>query len=183
MQKRLVTFLLCIIAFVVALPIMAQRSIYDFKVKDAEGKTFKMKRLKGKTILIVNTASKCGLTPQYEGLEALYKKYKDKGLVVVAFPCNQFGGQEPDSDSAIVSFCRLSYDVSFPIMSKIEVNGESTAPIYQYLKNVCEVEKGADIRWNFEKFLISPDGKILNRFHPRKTPQEIEAEVKKALPQ
>lgn len=181
-MKKILRVLLFMTICWMALPVVAQRSIYAFKVKDAQGKTFKMKQLKGKTVLIVNTASECGLTPQYEGLEALYKKYKDKGLVVVAFPCNQFGGQEPGSDSTIVSFCRLSYDVSFPIMSKIEVNGAQTAPIYQYLKATSEVEKGKDIRWNFEKFLISPTGKILNRFHPRQTPQEIESDVVRALP-
>lgn len=159
----------------------AQKQVYDFKVRTAAGKKVSMKQWKGKTLLIVNTASECGLTPQYKELEALFQKYKDKGFMVLAFPCNQFGGQEPGGDSTIVSFCQLNYGVSFPIMSKVEVNGKTATLLYQFLKRTAPTEQGEDIRWNFEKFLISRKGKVLQRFHPRKTPFEIETEIQQAL--
>lgn len=164
-----------------SLAAQAQKNVYGFKVKDAQGKTFRMKDLRGKAILIVNTASECGYTPQYEGLETLYKQYGSRGLVIVAFPCNQFGGQEPGSDSTIVAFCREKYDVTFPVMSKIEVNGKNAAPLYRYLKEAANEMKGQDIRWNFAKFLISRDGRSVRRFSTKETPADIEPEIREAL--
>jgi len=157
-------------------------SIYDIPVKDIDGKETSLKPYSGKVILIVNVASKCGLTPQYKALEALYEKYKDQGLVIVGFPCNQFAGQEPGSDEEIKKFCSSKYNVTFPLYDKIEVNGVNRHQLYVALAGANSPFPG-DIKWNFNKFLISRDGKITKRFEPRTTPDapEVTAAVEAAL--
>ena len=152
----------------------------DFRVNNIDGKEVDLEDYEGNVVLIVNTASRCGLTPQYAGLESLYKKYKEKGFVVLGFPCNQFGGQEPGSDADIKSFCSDKYEVSFPMFSKIEVNGDGATPIYKYLtsKDAKPAGKGR-ISWNFEKFLIDREGNLINRFSPRTKPSD--AELVKAI--
>lgn len=157
-------------------------SIYDFKVKMPNGSEVSMDQYKGKTILVVNVASKCGYTKQYEGLEALHKKYKDKGLVIIGFPCNQFGGQEPGSDEEIQKFCKLTYGVDFPVMAKIEVNGEGAHPLYKYLKTKASGLLGTEaIKWNFTKFLIDKTGQKIQRFAPQTEPKELEKEIEKII--
>ncbi|MEO6731900.1 MAG: glutathione peroxidase [Ferruginibacter sp.] len=149
---------------------VAATSIYDFKVEGLEGGMIDFAQFKGKKILIVNTASKCGYTPQYEGLEALYKKYKNK-LVVVGFPANNFGGQEPGLNTEIIDFCKKNYGVTFPMAAKISVKGEDIAPIYKWLCN--KSENGvldAEIKWNFNKFLLDENGKIIAKFDSKVTP-------------
>lgn len=160
----------------------SQKMIYDITVKDAKGKDVKLEQYKGKALLIVNVASKCGYTPQYEGLEALYKKYKDKGFVILGFPCNQFGAQEPGSDEEIQKFCKLNYGVSFPVMAKVDVNGKGEHELYKHLKSEAPGILGTEkIKWNFTKFLVGKDGKILKRFAPADKPEDLEKDVEKAL--
>ena len=156
-------------------------SIYDFKALDNRGNEVDFKQYEGKVLLIVNTASKCGFTPQYDGLEALYQKYKDQGLVIIGFPCDQFAHQEPGSNEEIAEFCRLNHGVTFPLMAKIEVNGDNAHPIYKYLKNAAKGTFGNAIKWNFTKFLISRDGKIIERFAPVTTPASLEDKIKSLL--
>ena len=156
-------------------------SIYDFKALSNKGSEVDFADFKGKVLLIVNTASKCGFTPQYDGLEALWKKYKDQGLVVIGFPCDQFAHQEPGSDAEIAEFCRLNHGVTFPLMSKIEVNGEGAHPIYKYLKSETKGLLGGAIKWNFTKFLISRDGTRIERFAPMAKPESLEDKIKALL--
>ena len=148
-------------------------SIYDITVKDSDGKDTTLAAYKGQVLLIVNVASKCGFTPQYKNLEAVYLKYKDQGLTVLGFPCNQFGGQEPGTDAEIVQFCTSKYDVTFPLFDKIEVNGANRHPLYVALAGPDSSFPG-DIKWNFNKFLIGKDGKILKRFDSKVTPESPE---------
>ena len=144
-----------------------------FTVTDIEGKEVKLSDYKGKVILVVNVASRCGLTPQYEGLEAMYDKYKDQGFVVLAFPCNQFGGQEPGTAAEIKEFCTGRYDVSFPLFAKIDVNGDGASDLYKYLTGLnTEPKAEGPITWNFEKFLIDREGNVVNRFQPRTAPSD-----------
>ena len=157
-------------------------TIYDFTVDDIEGKPVKLDRFKGKVLLVVNTASKCGFTPQYKGLEALYRKYHDRGLEVLGFPCNQFGAQEPGSEQEIATFCQTNYDVTFPMFAKIDVNGDATAPLYRYLKHEKPGLLGTEaIKWNFTKFLVDRDGRVVARFAPNDTPEALEDDVAKTL--
>jgi glutathione peroxidase len=157
-------------------------NIYNFSAKTLQGKEVSMKDFEGKTVLVVNTASKCGLTPQYEGLEELYQKYKDDGLVILGFPCNQFGKQEPGDEKSISEGCLLNYGVSFPMFSKIEVNGNNAHPMYKFLKKRLPGFLGTqNIKWNFTKFLIDKNGKPLKRFSPITKPQEIEKDIEKLL--
>lgn len=151
-----------------------EASFYDFTATSLQGKEVKMSDFKGKTILLVNTASQCGLTPQYEGLEKIYEKYKEKGLVILGFPCNQFGNQEPGDEKSIAEGCLLNYGVSFPMFAKIEVNGSGAHPLFKYLKKELPGFPGNSIKWNFTKFLIAPDGKPLKRFSPITKPEKIE---------
>jgi glutathione peroxidase len=145
---------------------------YDIPVSTLSGETSSLAEFKGETILIVNVASKCGLTPQYEGLEALQKKYEHQGFSVVGFPCNQFGGQEPGSAEEIQTFCSTTYGVTFPLFEKIDVNGEHKSPIYAELEKVADAEGySGDVRWNFEKFLVDRDGSV-TRFAPQVTPED-----------
>jgi len=147
----------------------------NFKVKTIDGETVDLEDYEGNVVLVVNTASECGLTPQYAGLQELYSKYKEKGFVVLGFPCNQFGSQEPGTEAEIKQFCSTKYNVSFPMFSKIDVNGEEAAPIYKYLtgKDAQPAGKG-DISWNFEKFLIDREGNLIHRFAPRTKPSDVE---------
>jgi glutathione peroxidase len=157
-------------------------NIYDFKVTTIDGKETTLTPYKGKVMLIVNVASKCGFTPQYEGLEALYEKYKDKGLVVLGFPCNQFGSQEPGTEKEIQNFCRVNFGVTFPMFSKINVNGDNTHPLYVYLKSEQPGILGTEmIKWNFTKFLVDRNGKVLKRYGSSTKPKEIEEDIEKLL--
>ena len=188
-------------------PVVEQTSgIYDITVKDMDGSDVSLANYKGKVLLIVNVASKCGLTPQYEGLEALYQKYKDQGLEILAFPCNQFLEQEPGTNEEIQSFCSLNYKVTFPLFDKIDVNGEAESPLYTYLKKQAPFkgypegteefatmldeihqktgtgfDQGDAIRWNFGKFLVSKDGKTILRFEPMVTPDMMEEAIQELL--
>ena len=188
-------------------PVVEQTSgIYDITVKDIDGSDVSLASYKGKVLLIVNVASKCGLTPQYEGLEALYLKYKDQGLEILAFPCNQFLGQEPGTNEEIQSFCSLNYNVTFPLFDKVDVNGENESPLYTYLKEQAPFkgypegtedfaamldeihqktgtgfDQGDAIRWNFGKFLVSKDGNTILRFEPMVSPTELEADIQRML--
>lgn len=158
------------------------KTIYDFDLELIDGKTISMSEYKNKVILIVNVASKCGFTPQYKGLESLYQKYKDKGLVILGFPCNQFMSQEPASNEEIAEFCSLTYGVDFPMFKKIDVNGENTHPLYKYLKDEASGFLGTDIiKWNFTKFLVDKKGKVIQRFSPSTTPEDLEDDIKKLL--
>jgi len=154
---------------------------YSFKSTTLQGKEIKMKTYKGKVVLIVNTASKCGFTPQYEGLEKLYSTYKDKGLVILGFPCNQFASQEPGSAEEISKFCTLKYGVTFPMFSKIEVNGKDADPLYKYLKKALPGTITNEIKWNFTKFLIDKTGKPIKRYAPTTKPEDITADIEKLL--
>jgi len=161
---------------------MAAENFFDFVVKDAQGKDYPLSQLKGKAVLVVNVASKCGFTPQYEGLEKLYESHKDKGLVIIGFPCNQFGSQEPGSNEDIQQFCKLNYGVSFPVLAKVDVNGDSTAPIYKFMKSSAKGLLGTEaIKWNFTKFLISKNGEVLERYAPQTTPSDLTKDIDKAL--
>lgn len=157
-------------------------AIYDIKVKSISGAEKPLSDFAGKVLLIVNTASKCGFTPQFKGLEELYEKFKGQGLEVLGFPCNQFLSQDPGSDSQIQEFCSLNYGVSFPMFAKIEVNGPNTHPLYQHLKSEMTGLLGSEkIKWNFTKFLVGRDGKVLKRYAPTTEPKAIAADIEKAL--
>jgi len=155
--------------------------IYDFKALTTKGQELDFAQFEGKVLLIVNTASKCGFTPQFDGLEALNQKYKDKGLVIIGFPCNQFAHQDPGTDDEISSFCRLNYGVTFQIMQKIDVNGENAHPIYKYLKDNSKSTLGKAIKWNFTKFLISKDGSEIKRYAPTVKPEDLEKDIEAML--
>lgn len=156
-------------------------NFYDFKARQLQGETVSMGEFKGKTVLVVNTASKCGLTPQYEGLEKLYQKYKDKDFVVLGFPCNQFGAQEPGDANDIQEFCEINYGVTFPMFAKVDVNGENAHPIYKFLKTQLGGIFGNKIKWNFTKFLIDKNGKPVKRFSPMTKPEKMESAIEKIL--
>ncbi len=158
-----------------------EAKFYGFKAKNIQGKEISMESYKGKTILVVNTASKCGLTPQYEGLEKLYKKYNDKGFVILGFPCNQFANQEPDDEKSISEGCLLNYGVSFPMFAKIDVNGENAHEIYKFLKQELHGLFGSKIKWNFTKFLINKNGKPIKRFAPITKPEKIDKYIAKEV--
>ena len=178
-------------------------TIYDFKALNNKGEEVDFSQYKGQVLMVVNTASKCGFTPQYDGLEALYQKYKDQGLVIIGFPCDQFAHQEPGSDEEIAEFCRLNHGVTFPLMKKTDVNGKDAHPIFEYLKTAApteeykgikakathtmlkgiskSVEKDSDILWNFTKFLVSKDGSIVKRFAPTTEPADFEKDIQEML--
>jgi glutathione peroxidase len=152
--------------------------LYDIPVRTIEGETTTLEGYRGHTLLIVNVASHCGFTPQYQGLEALYRKHKDKGLVVLGFPCNQFGRQEPGGEAEIRGFCDRHYGVTFPLFAKIDVNGSNAHPLYRYLKSAKKGLLGREtIAWNFTKFLIGKNGDVLRRYGPRRTPEAIDRDV------
>jgi glutathione peroxidase len=157
-------------------------SIYDFSAETLDGKPAPLSAYADKVVLIVNTASKCGFTPQYAGLEALYRKYKDRGFVVLGFPCNQFGAQEPGDAAEIANFCSLTYEVDFPMMRKIDVNGPQTHPLYAWLKHQKKGLLGSEgIKWNFTKFLVDRKGEVVKRFAPTDTPQSLEGAIEALL--
>jgi len=157
-------------------------SIYDFSVDDIKGKPVKLDKYRDKVMLIVNTASKCGFTPQYKGLEALYEKYHGKGLEILGFPCNQFGAQEPGTEKEIATFCELNYGVTFPMFAKVDVNGKSAAPVFTYLKAEKPGLLGSEaIKWNFTKFLVDRKGTVLARYAPNDTPEAMAGDIEKAL--
>ena len=177
--------------------------IYDFKALTGKGAELSFNEFEGKVLMIVNTASKCGFTPQYDGLEALYQKYKDQGFTIIGFPCDQFAHQEPGTDAEIEEFCRVNHGVTFRLMKKIDVNGAQAHPIFEYLKSQApteeykglkakaaqklfksiskSVEKESDIKWNFTKFVISRDGTVIKRYAPTTTPEEMESDIKALL--
>jgi len=156
-------------------------NFHQFKATSLQNKEIDMENYKGKVVLVVNTASKCGLTPQYEGLEKLYKDYKDRGLVILGFPCNQFGKQEPGGAKEIAEGCLINYGVTFPMFSKIEVNGDNAHPIYKYLKSELKGTFGSRIKWNFTKFLIDKDGTPYKRFSPTTTPDKLRNHIETLL--
>jgi glutathione peroxidase len=157
-------------------------SIYDFSAQQIDGKPVALKKYKGSVMLIVNTASACGFTPQFAGLEELHKAYGPKGLVVLGFPCNQFGAQDPGSDVEIAAFCQLNYGVSFPMMAKIDVNGSNADPLYRWLAAEAPGLLGSKtIKWNFTKFLVGRDGRVLKRYAPTDTPASLKADIEAAL--
>ena len=155
--------------------------IYDFRAQSNKGVEVDFAQFEGKVLMIVNTASKCGFTPQYDGLEALYQKYKDQGLVIVGFPCDQFAHQEPGSDEQIAEFCRINHGVTFPLMKKVDVNGKDAHSIYKYLKSETKGLLGSSIKWNFTKFLINRDGTVIKRYAPTVTPAKMENDIKAML--
>ncbi len=164
------------------MPQIQNSNFFDFSVLDSYGKPMKLDNYRGKVVLVVNVASRCGFTPQYEGLEVLYKKYESQGFVILGFPCNQFGSQEPGSNEEIQSFCKLNYGVSFPIMSKIDVNGDQADPLYVWLKKTAPGILGTEaIKWNFTKFLIGKDGKVLGRYAPQDKPESLAPKIEEAL--
>lgn len=155
---------------------------YDFVVKDSKGSDFPLSSFAGHPIVVVNVASRCGFTPQYKGLEELYLKYKDRGLVILGFPCNQFGAQEPGTDSEIQQFCSLNYGVSFPVLAKVDVNGDAADPFFNFLKSHAPGLLGIEaIKWNFTKFLIDREGHVVERFAPQTEPHKMTAAIEKLL--
>ena len=156
--------------------------IYDFKVKDIHGKSVGLDRYKGKVMLIVNTASKCGFTPQYDGLQDLYEEYEAMGLVVLGFPCDQFMHQEPGDDGQIEEFCKVNYGVTFPLSTKVDVNGSKTHPVFAFLKSRAGGLLGSGIKWNFTKFLVAPDGRTVKRYAPKTLPADLVGDIEALLP-
>lgn len=157
-------------------------TVYDFSAKTITGEEKSLKDYKGKALLIVNVASKCGFTPQYKGLQEVYDKYKDQGLEILGFPCNQFGGQEPGTEADITSFCELNYGVNFPMFAKVDVIGDKAHPLYTYMTEQAPGLLGMKaVKWNFTKFLIGKDGKVVGRFAPQTKPVDLEVEIEKVL--
>ncbi|WP_199455978.1 MULTISPECIES: glutathione peroxidase [unclassified Marinobacter] len=161
---------------------MSDATIYDFSAKDIKGNEVSLADYQGKVLLIVNTASKCGFTPQFEGLQNLHKELGDKGFEVLGFPCNQFLSQDPGDENAISQFCSLNYGVSFPMFAKIEVNGEGTHPLFRFLKKEAKGLMGSEkVKWNFTKFLVDSNGRVVRRYAPTAKPEEIRADIEKLL--
>lgn len=157
-------------------------TVYDFSAKTITGEEKSLKDYKGKALLIVNVASKCGFTPQYKGLQEVYDKYKEQGLEILGFPCNQFGGQEPGTEADITSFCELNYGVNFPMFAKVDVKGDKAHPLYTYMTEQAPGLLGMKaVKWNFTKFLIGKDGKVVGRFAPQTKPVDLEVEIEKVL--
>ncbi|GAA2851483.1 glutathione peroxidase [Actinoplanes cyaneus] len=154
-------------------------TVHDFVVTTADGGKQQLSDYAGRVLLIVNVASRCGMTPQYAGLEALHREFGDRGLQVLGFPCNQFGAQEPGTDAEIQEFCSVNYDVTFPVLAKVDVNGPDAAPLYEYLRG--HVDPAEDVRWNFTKFLVDRDGTVIRRYEPKVTPEEIGKDVAEML--
>jgi len=161
---------------------MAAASVYDFEALSIDGKLAQLASQRGKVLLIVNTASACGFTPQFAGLEKLWETYRDRGLVIVGFPSNEFGGQDPGSNDEIASFCQLNYGVSFPMMAKIKVNGSTAHPLWKWLTSEAKGILGTpSVKWNFTKFLVGKDGQVIKRYAPNDAPESLAADIEKAL--
>ena len=161
---------------------MAASSVYDFEAQSIDGKPAQLASQRGKVLLIVNTASACGFTPQFAGLEKLWQSYRDRGLVIVGFPSNQFGGQDPGSNDQIASFCQLNYGVSFPMMAKVKVNGADAHPLWKWLTSEAPGILGTEaIKWNFTKFLVGRDGRVVKRYAPNDSPESMARDIEKAL--
>lgn len=156
-------------------------NVHQFKVNDINSKEVAFSSFKGKTLIIVNTASKCGFTPQFKELEELYQQYKDKGLVVLGFPCNQFMNQDPGTNEEILSFCELNYGVTFPMFSKIDVNGDNAHPLYKYLTSETKTLLSEAIKWNFTKFLVDKNGNVMERYAPQVSPLKMKKDIEKLL--
>lgn len=157
-------------------------NVHQYKVADAAGKEIDLSQYRGKVLLILNTASKCGFTPQYEELEQLHQKYHDRGLVILAFPCNQFGAQEPGNNADIQQFCQINYGLSFPVMGKLQVNGPDASPLFEHLKDSARgLMKTRAIKWNFTKFLVNKDGDVVKRYAPRTKPTSIAQSIEDLL--
>ncbi len=158
-------------------------TIFDLSAKANNGDQVELSSYKDKVLLVVNTASKCGFTPQYKGLQSLYEKYKDRGLVILGFPCDQFAHQEPGDDQEIASFCERNFGVTFPLMGKVEVNGSGTHPVFSFLRKQAPGAIGDSVKWNFTKFLVAKDGSSVTRFAPTTEPEKLEADIERALAQ
>jgi glutathione peroxidase len=175
----------CLLAVGLALaaPLGAASSVHDFTMTSIDGEKTPLSTYKGNVVLMVNVASKCGYTPQYTGLQALYEKYKDKGFVILGFPANNFGAQEPGTDAEIKTFCATKYSVTFPMSSKVSVKGDDTTPLYQYLTKDANPAVAGEVKWNFTKFLVDKNGKVVGRFEPAVTPEspEMSAAIEKLL--
>ena len=156
-------------------------TVYEFSATTIDGKSRKLGDYKGKVLLVVNTASQCGFTPQYKGLEAIYQKFKDRGFAVLGFPSNQFGQQEPGSDTEIAEFCEMNFGVSFPLFSKVDVNGDDAHPLFEWLKDSKGGLLGSKIKWNFTKFLVGRDGQVIERYAPTTEPKDIADDIRAAL--
>jgi len=157
-------------------------TVYDFSAQTIDGKTRRLADYRGKVLLVVNTASKCGFTPQYKELEALYERYRERGFAVLGFPCNQFGAQEPGPESQIAEFCETNYGVSFPLFAKVDVNGAGAHPLFKHLTSAKKGLLGSEsIKWNFTKFLIGRDGSVLDRYAPATAPESIARDIERAL--
>lgn len=176
-------FLICML-FCAATLAAAERTVYDFTLNTIDGQSAPLGSYKGKVVLLVNVASRCGYTPQYTALESIYEKYKDRGFVIVGIPANNFGSQEPGTNAEIKTFCKTKYSVTFPMMSKVSVKGDDMTPLYQFLTDkAANPQTGGEIQWNFTKFLIGPDGRVITRFEPAVTPDspEVTGAIEKAL--
>jgi glutathione peroxidase len=161
---------------------MSGASVYGFQVRNIKGEDVSLEQFRGKTLLIVNVASQCGFTPQYKGLEELYHKFSSRGLVILGFPCNQFGGQEPGTDAEIATFCETNFSVTFPLFGKVDVNGAGTAPVFKYLKAEAPGLLGTEaIKWNFTKFLVDKSGKVIKRYAPTDTPEAVGKDLEVVL--
>jgi glutathione peroxidase len=183
MTKLFVPAMLCLL-FCAAAVIGGEKSVYDYTLNAIDGQPAPLSAYKGKVMMLVNVASRCGFTPQYTALEAIYEKYKDRGFVIIGIPANNFGAQEPGTNQEIKTFCQSKYNVKFPMMSKVSVKGDDKAPLYQYLTDKSANPKtGGDIQWNFTKFLVGPDGQIVTRFEPAVTPDspEVTSAIEKGL--
>ena len=156
-------------------------TLYDLSFTDNRGETVDLSQFAGRPVLVVNTASKCGFTPQYDGLQELHERFKDEGLVVIGFPCDQFAHQEPGDDTQIEEFCRVNHGVSFPLSTKVDVNGDGTHPVFSFLKQRAGGVLGSRIKWNFTKFLIEPDGRTVKRYSPRTTPDQLVGDIEQAV--
>jgi glutathione peroxidase len=182
-NEKLRSYFMGLVILLMSASLFAASSIYDFTLPSIDGKPMPLADYKGKVILVVNVASRCGFTPQYAALESIYEKYKDQGFVILGFPANNFGGQEPGTNAEIKTFCSAKYNVTFPLYAKVSVKGEDQTPLYKYLTTTANPSLTGDIKWNFTKFLVDRNGNVVQRFEPQTTPDspEVVAAIEKAL--